>query len=112
MADDEISEEGRRARFSHWEKLGLDEIEQDLATGGYRLIGGPPQVRALAQEFVRIKKAERMEATIEALRLSRNPTLEAVGLSTNPALEAFGWLLCQYRRIPERRLCRSPPSRD
>jgi len=63
MADDEISEAGRKARFAQWDKLGLDEIEQDLATGGHRLIGGPPQVRALAREFVRLRKAEAAEAT-------------------------------------------------
>lgn len=38
----------------------------------------------------RVQEAERTEATIEALGLSRNPTLEGMGLSTNPVLEAFG----------------------
>jgi hypothetical protein len=58
MNDEVISEEGRRARFAQWEKLGVEAVKQDLATGGYRLVGGPPQVRALAQEWVRIKEAE------------------------------------------------------
>lgn len=56
MADEEISEEGRKARFVQWEKLGLDAIKQDLATGGYRLVGGAPQVRALARGWVRMKE--------------------------------------------------------
>jgi hypothetical protein len=58
MPSDEISPEGRKARFDQWEKLGLDEVKNDLASGGHRLIGGPPQVRALAREWVRVKEAE------------------------------------------------------
>lgn len=64
MANEEISEEGRRARFEQWETLGLDAIKQDLASGGYRLIGGPPQVRELAREWVMMKeKEEQAEGT-------------------------------------------------
>ena len=58
MANDEISEEGRKAQFEQWEKLGVDAIKQDLTSGGYRLIGGPPQVRALAREWLLMKKKE------------------------------------------------------
>jgi hypothetical protein len=80
MGDDEISEAGRQARFAQWEKLGLDEVKQDLATGGYRLIGGPPQVRALAREWVRIKEVEQLRTVSEALGLSTNPAIDALGL--------------------------------
>ena len=59
---DEISEAGRRQRFERWEALGLDRVKQDLVDGGHRLVGGPPQVRELAWEWVRIKEAERDEA--------------------------------------------------
>jgi hypothetical protein len=50
MADDEISKEGREVRFAQWEKLGLDAIKQDLATGGYRLVGGPPRPFSRSRE--------------------------------------------------------------
>jgi len=53
MANDEISEEGRRARFAQWERLGLEQVKNDLLNGGRRVIGGPPQVRELASEWVR-----------------------------------------------------------
>jgi hypothetical protein len=74
MADDEISETGCQARFAQWEKLGVDAIEQDLATGGHRLIGGPPQVRALAREWVRLKK----EGTFAAPRKFQGNSLELI----------------------------------
>jgi hypothetical protein len=57
MTDNEISEEGRKARFAQWEQLGVEAVKQDLATGGFRFVGGPPQVRELAREWVRIKEA-------------------------------------------------------
>src|SRR3954465_3805775 len=57
MADSEISEEGRRARFEQWEKIGLDRVKAGLLNGGYQLIGGPPSVRNLAWEWVRMKES-------------------------------------------------------
>lgn len=57
MTEDEISEEGRRARFEQWEKLGLDRVKADLINGGHQLIGGPPSVRNLAWEWVRMREA-------------------------------------------------------
>jgi hypothetical protein len=36
-----IDDAGRKARFDHWEKLGLDRIKADLIqTGGIRDVGG------------------------------------------------------------------------
>lgn len=58
MPDDKISDEGRRHRFEQWERLGVDRVRADLLNGGYRLIGGPPQVKELAWEWVRIKENE------------------------------------------------------
>jgi hypothetical protein len=55
MADDVISEEGRRARFEQWETLGLDRVKADLTNGGYQIIGGTPAVRDLAWEWIRLK---------------------------------------------------------
>ncbi len=57
MAEDEISAEGRKARFERWEGLGVDVVKIDLLNGGHRIIGGPPAVRALAWEWVRMKEA-------------------------------------------------------
>lgn len=57
MDDSDISEAGRQARFARWETLGLDQVKADLATGGHRVVGGPPQVRQLAWEWVRQKEA-------------------------------------------------------
>lgn len=63
VGDDEISEAGRKARFERWEQLGLDVIRTDLeATGGLRMVGGPPAVRKLAWEWVRMKEAERAKS--------------------------------------------------
>jgi len=64
MADGEISEAGRKARFEQWEQLGVDVIRTDLeATGGHRFIGGPPTVRKLAREWVRMKEASQTIAS-------------------------------------------------
>jgi hypothetical protein len=63
MTDDEISEGGRKARFDRWERLGVDVIRTDLeATGGLRMVGGPPAVRRLAWDWVRMKEAEQSKS--------------------------------------------------
>ena len=53
-----ISEEGRKARFEQWDKYGPEAIKQDLLNGGTRLVGGPPEVRELAYEYVQIRGRE------------------------------------------------------
>ncbi|MGH8602231.1 MAG: hypothetical protein ACREXR_05480, partial [Gammaproteobacteria bacterium] len=58
MAEQQISEERRKARFERWESLGLDRVKHDLLSGGYRDIGGSPQVRELAWDWVKMKEAE------------------------------------------------------
>jgi hypothetical protein len=63
MADDAISEEGRRAAFEQWEKLGLDQIRADLQNGIWRVVGGTQAVRELAWEWVRLKEAEQAAAS-------------------------------------------------
>jgi hypothetical protein len=64
--EDEISEEGRNARFERWHKL----------------IGDPPAVRELAWEWVLMKEAEQSKGVIEAMGLSTSPALDAMGLKT------------------------------
>jgi hypothetical protein len=53
----EISQRGRVARFSEWEKRGVEAIKADLLTGGSRYVGGPPAVRDLAWEWVRSRES-------------------------------------------------------
>ena len=61
-----IDEAGRQARFARWEQLGLDRVKADLVqTGGRREVGGGPDVRELAWEWVRIKEAEGASAAIQ-----------------------------------------------
>lgn len=64
MSNDEISDEARQARFKRWEALGLEQVKADLQVGGYRVVGGPPQVRALAWEWVRLKEEQRRASEI------------------------------------------------
>jgi hypothetical protein len=56
---DEISDEGKAARFARWEQLGLDLVKSDLLNGGHLVVGGPLAVRELAWEWVRSKEGER-----------------------------------------------------
>ncbi len=54
-----LDDAARKARFDHFEKLGLDRVKSDLLqTGGMRDIGGPLEVRELAWEWVRTKEQQ------------------------------------------------------
>lgn len=53
-----ISEEGRKTRFEQWEKLGLESVRHGLLNDPLGTIGGSPEVRELAREWVRMKEAE------------------------------------------------------
>lgn len=79
-----ISAEGRRVRFEQWEKLGLDRVKADLANGGHQIIGGPPAVRELAWEWVRIKEAEATSAT----SATSQPTVPIAPASEEPLSDA------------------------
>jgi hypothetical protein len=50
MAEDELSADGKKARFARWDEIGLDRIKADLLSGGHQIIGGPHSVRNLAWE--------------------------------------------------------------
>jgi hypothetical protein len=52
VTTDEISEEGRSARFARWEEIGIERIKAD----GHQFVGGTQAVRDLAQEWVRQKE--------------------------------------------------------
>lgn len=78
MADDQISERGRQERFARWEQIGVDRIKADLLSGAHTLVGGPPAVRALAWEWVRMKEQEAEQKTKEIVTLK--PTIYGVGV--------------------------------
>jgi hypothetical protein len=44
------------AREEQWEKLGVDVVKHDLMNGGTRFVGGPPENREAAMEWVRRKE--------------------------------------------------------
>jgi hypothetical protein len=46
----------RLARYEQWDKLGLDRVKSDLATGGNRDVGGGAEVKDMAWEWVRMKE--------------------------------------------------------
>ncbi len=46
----------RLTRYEQWEKLGLDRVKSDLSTGGNRDVGGGPEVKDMAWEWVRMKE--------------------------------------------------------
>jgi predicted nucleotide-binding protein len=88
VVDNEISEEGRRARFERWEQLGPDQVKHDLLNGGRRVVGGPPAVRALAWEWVRMKEANLMQ-----------PSMGDSGPSTNEAAYTMAAAKAVYAAI-------------
>jgi hypothetical protein len=47
-------------RFERWDQIGVDLIKLDLANGGRQFVGGPPQVRKQAIEWVRMKEGQAM----------------------------------------------------
>jgi hypothetical protein len=107
---DEISEEGRRQRFARWEQLGVDQVKHDLLNGGHRLVGGPPAVRELAWEWVRMKETgaqvkesniqdnafELLKAIERATRGSATPVvleeLRDLGMTVDETKAAFQYL--------------------
>ena len=52
----------RKRRIEHFEKLGEETVRADMATGGYRHIGGSPEVRKLAREWLAGKERQRQKA--------------------------------------------------
>jgi hypothetical protein len=83
---DEISDAGRKDKFEQWEKFGLDQVKHDLLNGGFRVVGGPPQVRALAWEWVRMKEAEQKTQP----EMSAGEILRALGLEKSSTGNLLG----------------------
>jgi len=97
--DDEISEEGKQARFARWEEIGVDAIKADLLAGGHQLVGGPPSVRKLAWEWVRDKEAE-LRPKPELFQLK--PNYHGIGIDLKELgrrVRRFGrWVIRRFKR--------------
>ncbi len=52
----------REARFARWERVGVELVRADLRNGGRFIVGGSAQTRALAEEWVKRKDAEKAES--------------------------------------------------
>jgi hypothetical protein len=79
MTMDQISEQGRGERFARWEQIGLDRVKADLLKGGHELVGGPPEVRDLAWEWVRMKEREAARNAEQLVTL--NPSIYGIGIN-------------------------------
>jgi hypothetical protein len=81
-----ISEQGRKARFEQWEKIGVERVRQDLLNGGHFCVGGPKYVQDLAWEWLQMKqdaKAKSHEHQKEIVTLK--PTLWGMSLDIKEA---------------------------
>jgi hypothetical protein len=71
-------------------------VKHDLQSGGHRIVGGPPQVRALAWEWVRVKEDQQrndLQETARALGLEATTPagiLRVLGLPAAAASEQAG----------------------
>ena len=72
-APDSFSERTRAAKFARWEHVGVELVRADLRNGGRFVVGGGPRTRALADEWLRLKDAEKAESAA-ASRKSRRDT--------------------------------------
>ena len=54
-----MDDEKKRKRYERWEEIGEDAIRADMESGGYRLVGGSPELRRLAQQWLNEKQQAR-----------------------------------------------------
>lgn len=47
-----MDDEQKKRRYAKWAEIGEDAIRADMDTGGHRLVGGSPEVRRLAQQWL------------------------------------------------------------
>ena len=87
MGYDEISGEGRKARFEQWEKYGADRLKSDLQTDPYRRVGARP-VQDLAWEFVRMKEAELVATAASVMRQAAAKEAELVAAAASVIRQA------------------------
>lgn len=78
-----MTPEKRKSKFAYWETLGLEIVKADLTRGGHGLVGGNPETRKLAREWVRLKESEANEGAGEVLLLK--PQIYGVGIDLKAA---------------------------
>ena len=79
-----MSDGQKRERIKQWEEYGPEAIEADLIAGGIRLVGGPPEVREQAWEWVRAQKAAKKSDENKSESASAKATRLLIKVSTTP----------------------------
>ena len=59
-----MDEAKRKRRIERFEQLGEETVRADMATGGHRYIGGPPEVRQLALDWLAEKERQRQKTDV------------------------------------------------
>jgi hypothetical protein len=84
-----IDNAGRKSLFARLEKLGLDRVKADLLQhSGRREVGGAPDVRELAWEWVRMKESEVSAAVKQRLPAGALPLISEMRLDELRALRS------------------------
>lgn len=74
-----MDEAKRQARHDRWEALGVERVKNDLLNGGHQEVGGTPEVREAAWEWVKAKEAASKEV------VTLKPTLWGMGVDLKAA---------------------------
>lgn len=86
----------RKSKFAYWETLGLEIVKADLAHGGHCLVGGNPETRKLAGEWVRMRETETKENADEVFLLK--PQMYGVGIDLKAAGRKIARAITKMRR--------------
>ncbi len=57
-----MDEAKRQRRIERFEQLGEETVRADMNAGGCRVVGGSPEVRQLARDWLAEKECERQKA--------------------------------------------------
>ena len=74
-----MDEEKKNSRHTRWEELGEDAIRADMENGGHGLVGGSPEVRQEARNWLK-EKNEARETKTEKTGTTRFALGSAIGL--------------------------------
>lgn len=82
-------------RRSHWERYGWEAIKADLINGGFRLVGGPPEVRDQAWLWVRYMEEKSKAPHVSRIVVAeKTENREAMGVPFG-LLHAQVWSKCE-----------------
>jgi hypothetical protein len=81
----------RAAKFNRWERIGVELVRADLKHGGRFLVGPGVQARALAEEWLKLKDAQKRHSEKAA------PFVRVMGGTTRRALRG-AWSSLDRRR--------------